>query len=106
MVSNRATVEALGWNGGDRLHFSLIGSSVVVHRHAGGAFAMSAKPYLVLPAAVRKRSGVRPGEQVLIAADPNHDVPVVHPLAALDSMIIAYHASLLEGGEDDEQAAR
>jgi bifunctional DNA-binding transcriptional regulator/antitoxin component of YhaV-PrlF toxin-antitoxin module len=31
---------------------------------------MSAKPYLVLPAAVRKRSGVRHGEQVLITVDP------------------------------------
>jgi hypothetical protein len=36
---------------GDRLHFSLIGGSVVVHRHASGAFAMSAKRYVVLPAA-------------------------------------------------------
>jgi hypothetical protein len=38
----------------------------------------------------------------LIAADPNHDVLVVHPLAALDSMIIGYHACLLDGGDGDD----
>jgi hypothetical protein len=43
---------------------------------------------------VRHRAGLRPGEQVLMAADRNHDVLVVHPLAALDAMVVAYHATL------------
>jgi hypothetical protein len=36
VVSNRATVTALGWRAGDRLYFSLIGGSVVAHRHPSG----------------------------------------------------------------------
>jgi hypothetical protein len=97
VVSNRDTVQALGWAPGDRLQIALVGGSVVVHRDPAGVFAMGPKPYLVLPAAVRHRSGVRPGEPVLVAADPRHDVLVVHPLAALDSMIATYHASLTTG---------
>jgi hypothetical protein len=31
-------------------------------------------------------------QQVLLAADPNHDVLVVHPQSALDTMITTYHA--------------
>jgi len=53
---------------------------------------------------VRRRCGLRPGEQVLVAADPNHDVLVVHPLAALDAMVIAFHAALA-GDEDDDRAS-
>jgi hypothetical protein len=102
VVSHRATVTALGWQPGDRLHVASIGGSVVVHRHPNGPFSMPNGPYLQLPAAIRKRSGARAGEQVLIAADPNHDVLVVHPLAALDSMITAYPASLVQGGDDDD----
>ena len=56
---------------------------------------MPAKPYLVLPSAVRRRCGLHAGEQVLVAADPGCDVLVVHPL---DAMVLAYHANLV-GGE-------
>jgi hypothetical protein len=99
VVSNRDTIQALDWTPGDRLHIALVGGSVVVHRDSAGVFAMGSRPYLVLPAAVRQRSGVRPGERVLVAADPRHDVLVVHPLAALDTMIAAYHTSLTTGGD-------
>lgn len=30
---------------------------------------------------------------VLVAADPNHDVLVVHPITELDAMVTAHHAS-------------
>jgi hypothetical protein len=99
VVSNRDTVQALGWAPGDRLQIALVGRSVVVHRDPAGVFAIGPKPYLVLPATVRHRSGVCPGERVLLAADPHHDVLVVHPLAALDTMITLYHTSLTTGGD-------
>lgn len=99
VVSNRATIDALGWVPGDRLQVAVVDGSVVAHRVPDGVFVVGAKRYFVLPAAVRHRCGVRPREQVLVAADPNHDVLVVHPLAALDTMISAYHASLTTAGE-------
>jgi hypothetical protein len=104
-VSNRSTIAALGWCAGDRLHITVIAESLVVHRSATGVFAMPTKPYVVLPAAIRHRSGLGPGDQVLVAADPSLDALVVHPLAALDAMITAYHASLVDGGAGDDHPA-
>jgi hypothetical protein len=57
VVSNRATIDALGWTAGDRIQIALVGGSVVAHRDPAGVFEMGPKPYLVLPAAVRHRSG-------------------------------------------------
>jgi hypothetical protein len=94
VITNRSTIDALGWTTGDRLHIALLGGSVVAHRDETGAFAMGTKPYFVVPAAVRHRSGLHSHDLVLMAADPNHDVLVVHPLSALDMMITTYHAAL------------
>jgi len=99
VVSNRDTIQTLGWAAGDRFQIAVVGVSIVVHRDPGGVFEMGPKPYLVLPATVRHRSGVQSGDRVLMAADPHHDVLVVHPLAALDSMIATYHSSLTTGGD-------
>jgi hypothetical protein len=104
-VSNRAAVDALGWAAGDHLHVALVGGSVVAHRDDAGAFTMGPKPYLVLPAAARYRAGVRARDLVLVVADPNHDVLVVHPLTALDTMITSYHASLTTVGTSDGHRA-
>jgi bifunctional DNA-binding transcriptional regulator/antitoxin component of YhaV-PrlF toxin-antitoxin module len=105
-VANRSTIDALGWTAGDCLNIALVGGSVVVHRDTSGAFAMGSKPYLVLPAALRRRNGLGAGDLVLVAADPNHDVLVVHPLSALDTMITTYHASLttVADGQANDQA--
>jgi len=105
VVSNRTTIDALGWTAGDRIQIALVGGSVVAHRDPAGVFQMGPKPYLVLPATVRHRSGLHPRDHVLVAADPNHDVLVVHPLTALDAMVTAYHATLATAkGAADETA--
>ena len=98
VVSNRDTITTLGWTAGDRLQIAVVDGSVVAHRDPDGLFAMGSQPYFVLPATVRHRPGLRPREQVLVVADPNHDVLVVHPLVALDVMITTYHAALSTTG--------
>jgi len=104
-LSNRSTIDALGWTTGDSLNIALVGGSVVVHRDPTGAFVMGTKPYLVLPAALRRRTGLGARDLVLVAADPNHDVLVVHPLAALDAMIATYHAALTTVNNDPSTVA-
>ncbi|MGB3443220.1 MAG: hypothetical protein WBA97_31155 [Actinophytocola sp.] len=104
-LSNRSTIDTLGWAAGDCLNIALVSGSVVVHRDPTGAFTMGTKPYLVLPAALRRRNGLGARDLVLVAADPNHDVLVVHPLTALDTMITSYHASLTTVGSSESPAA-
>ena len=93
VVSNRATIDALRWTAGDRIQIALVGGSVVAQCDPAGVFEMGPKPYFVLPAAVRHRSGLHARDHVLMAADPNHDVLVLHPLTALDATVSAYHRS-------------
>lgn len=104
-LSNRSTIDALGWTTGHCLNTALVGGSVVVHRDPSGVFTMGTKPYLVLPAALRRRDGLGARDLVLVAADPHHDVLVVHPLTALDTMITNYHASLTTVGNGDNTEA-
>lgn len=104
-VANRSTIDALGWAAGDCLSIALVDASVVAHRDPTGAFVMGAKPYLVLPAPLRRRDGLGNRDLVRLVADPNHDVLVVHPLTALDTMITTYHAALTTVHDSQKPAA-
>jgi hypothetical protein len=51
---------ALGCQPGDRLTLTAAGV-VIARRDLGGMVTLSAKPYIVIPAALRRRCGLRPG---------------------------------------------
>jgi len=96
-VSAKALLAKLGWPVGQPLTITAIRSALVVHPDAAGVFAIADPRFLVLPARVRQRCGLRRHDRVLLAADPAHQVLVVHPLSALDALISQYHATLLGG---------
>jgi hypothetical protein len=56
-VADRAMTGALGWQPGDRLTFTAAAGVVIARRDPAGMVIMPAKPYLVIPAALRRRSG-------------------------------------------------
>lgn len=89
---------------GQHLAITVLGTAVVVHPHPVGLFVVPSARYVVLPASVRRRCGFQQGDRVLLAADSSNEVLVVHPMAALDSMITAYHSALLGGGDDEQRA--
>lgn len=93
-LQDRGAVAALGWNPGDRLLITLVRTSVVVRRRPDGVFVMPRKPYVALPAPVRRGCGALAGSRLLLVADPVHDVLVVHPEAAVQAMLRAFHTSL------------
>lgn len=93
-LQDRGAVAALGWRPGDRLLITLVGTSVVIRRRADGVFVMPRKPYVALPAPVRKGCGARAGSRLLLITDPTHDVLIVHPEAAVQAMLRAFHTSL------------
>jgi bifunctional DNA-binding transcriptional regulator/antitoxin component of YhaV-PrlF toxin-antitoxin module len=51
---------------------------------------------VVIPAALRRRCGLRPGDQVLLAAWTDEDALAAYPLAVVDSAI---RAAALPHGE-------
>ena len=67
-VADRATIAALGWRGGDRLTLTAEAGVMVARRDPGGMVTVPARPYVVIPAAMRRRCGLRAGDHVLLAA--------------------------------------
>jgi hypothetical protein len=96
-VGDRAMTATLGWRPGDRLTFTAAAGVVIARRDPGGLVTMTAKPYLVIPAALRRRCGLRPGDHVLLAASPGEDKLAAYSFAVVDQALRA-HAPV-PGGE-------
>ena len=55
---------------------------MVARRDPGGMATVPARPYIVIPAALRRRCGLRVGDHVLLVAVPGEDL-----LAAYSSTV-------------------
>ena len=88
-VADRAVIRALGWCCGDRLTMTAEAGVVTARRDPGGMIAMTAKPYIVIPAALRRRCGLQPGDRVLLAAVPADDTLTACSFAVVDQAIRA-----------------
>jgi bifunctional DNA-binding transcriptional regulator/antitoxin component of YhaV-PrlF toxin-antitoxin module len=89
-VADRAITGTLGWETGDRLTFTAAAGVVIVRRDPAGMITMPAKPYLVIPAALRRRCGLRAGDHVLLAASPAEDTLTAYPFAVVDQALRAH----------------
>ena len=58
-VADRATIAALGWRGGDRLTLTAEVGVMIARRDPGGMVTVPTRPYIVIPAALRSRCGLR-----------------------------------------------
>ena len=56
-VADRATITALGWRGGDRLTLTADAGVMIARRDPAGMVTVPARPYIVIPAALRRRCG-------------------------------------------------
>ena len=89
-VADRAIISALGWRDGDRLTLTAGAGVMVARRDPGGMVTMPARPCIVIPAAVRHRCGLRPGDRVLLAALPGQDTLAAYSFAVVDQAIRAH----------------
>ncbi|MBA8931846.1 bifunctional DNA-binding transcriptional regulator/antitoxin component of YhaV-PrlF toxin-antitoxin module [Kutzneria viridogrisea] len=89
-VSDRHIAHAVGWAPGDRLEFHVIAGVVIIRPHPGGLFTRSTRNTLTIPASVRTQCRMRIGDQVLLAAAPEHHTVVIQNARALDQMILAF----------------
>ncbi len=86
-VADRAMTSALGWQPGDRLTLTGSAGVVIARRDPAGMVTMPAKPYLVIPAALRRRCGLRPGDRVLLAVFPAQDALAAYSFAVVDQAL-------------------
>jgi hypothetical protein len=62
---------------------------VIARRDPGGMVTMPAKPYLVIPAVLQRRCGLRPGDRVLLAVFPARDALAAYSFAVVDQALRA-----------------
>jgi bifunctional DNA-binding transcriptional regulator/antitoxin component of YhaV-PrlF toxin-antitoxin module len=89
-VADRAMTRVLGWQAGDRLTLTANAGMVIARRDPGGMVTMPTKPYVAIPAALRRRCGLRPGDRVLLAAFPARDTLAAYSLAVVDQALRAH----------------
>jgi bifunctional DNA-binding transcriptional regulator/antitoxin component of YhaV-PrlF toxin-antitoxin module len=89
-VGDRAMIGALGWQRGDRLTFTAAAGVVLARRDPAGMVIMPTKPYLVIPAALRRRCGLRAGDHVLLAASAAEDMLAAYSFAVVDQALRAH----------------
>jgi len=89
-VGDRAMTSALGWQPGDRLTLTAAAGVVFARRDPDGMVALPARPYLVIPAALRRRCGLRPGDRVLLAVFPAQDALAAYSFAVVDQALRAH----------------
>ena len=86
-VADRVTIAALGWRGGDRLTLTAEAGVMVARRDPGGMVTVPSRPYVVIPAALRRRCGLRAGDHVLLAASPGQDTLAAYSFAVVDQAL-------------------
>ncbi|WP_344928116.1 AbrB/MazE/SpoVT family DNA-binding domain-containing protein [Saccharopolyspora gregorii] len=91
-------LRSLGWTAGQRLDIRAVEGSVMVACREDGVFFLTSQGHLRLPAVVRHWCALRPGQRVLLAAEPDHDALAVHTMPVLDSLLTEPHARMF-GGE-------
>jgi AbrB family looped-hinge helix DNA binding protein len=94
-IADRAVTRALGWRTGDCLTLTAEAGVVVARRDSAGMVTVPVKPYVVIPAKLRRRCGIKAGDQVLLAALPDEDVLAAYPMGVVDQALRA--AALLPG---------
>ena len=98
-IADRAVIRALGWAGGDRLTLTADAGVITARRDPGGMITLPARAYIAIPAGLRRRCGLRPGDRVLLAAALGDDTLTAYSLAVVDEAIRAHRASHHEQGE-------
>ena len=96
-VADRVTIAALGWRGGDRLTVTADAGVMIARRDPGGMVTVPGRPYVVIPAALRRRCGLRAGDHLLLAASPGQDMLAAYSFTVVDQALRAHAPASGEG---------
>jgi hypothetical protein len=89
-VADRTVTRALGWHDGDRLTLTACAGVVTARRDPNGLAVLPSRHCIVIPAALRYRCGLLPGDPVLVAARPAEDTLTAYSLAVVDQALAAH----------------
>jgi hypothetical protein len=92
-LTSNGIVNALRWDHGTNIDVTSTSRSIIIRTAPDGPFSVPRRPCIIIPAHARRPHGIKPGDQVLIAAAPDYGLVLVYPLSALDEMISRYHSA-------------
>ncbi len=90
-VASNDIIDALHWHQGSKLEVILTPRTIVIRAASDGPFSVPRRPCVLIPSHARRPHGIKPADQVLVAAAPDYGLVIVYPLSALDEMISRYH---------------
>jgi hypothetical protein len=91
-VADRIIMQTLDWSAGLQLHiWEAATGALMAAADPEGAYRVTSQGHVRIPAPLRHRHGLRAGDRVLLAADPERSQLVIYPPAIFDA--------LLSGGE-------
>lgn len=95
-LASRSLMRVLHWEPGQPITVTVAPSVVLVEPQLDGPEAITQHGHLRLPADVRYALGLTPGDRLLLAAFPDRSILAAYTMAALDSMVLAYHPPLTD----------
>ena len=88
-IADQSVITAMGWRGGDLLTLTADAGVVTARRDPGGMVTLPARAYIAIPAALRLRCGLEPGDRVLLAGAPADETLTAYSLAVVHEAIRA-----------------
>jgi hypothetical protein len=92
-VSAGPILRALGWPPRQPITVKATSTALVIYPDPTGVHHLPATASIVLPSRARRCCGIRAGDAVLLAADPDSDLLLVDTLTALDEALATRHAA-------------
>jgi bifunctional DNA-binding transcriptional regulator/antitoxin component of YhaV-PrlF toxin-antitoxin module len=89
-VTSQAITRVLGWRPGDRLTMTADVGVVLARRDPYGMITVPARGTVAIPAALRHRCGLQPGDRVLLAVQPGEDTLAAYTFAVVDQALRAH----------------
>jgi AbrB family looped-hinge helix DNA binding protein len=88
-IADQSVIAAMGWRGGDLLTLTADAGAVTAHRDPGGMVTIPRRGYIAIPAPLRLRCGLKPGDRVLLAGAPADETLTAYSLAVVHEAIRA-----------------
>ena len=86
-ICDRAVLDILGWCTGNRLALAAASGLVLIRRDQDGDFTLPPRPRIAIPAGLRRRSRLRAGDHVLLAAYLSLDALAAYSLTVVDQAL-------------------
>jgi hypothetical protein len=100
-IASSEIVEALAWRPGEQLKIVTTLGAIAIFASPEGLYSAPRKPCVVVPIALRRRYGIKPGDHVFLAAAPEHAIVLVYSRQTMNDILAQYHSARTAGGEAD-----